>query len=402
MLCCKIIHLDAVNITKIDLSDFSDKMKILFIGARLFDDIAVYTKKEGITSILTESNPDSKNLELSDTHYIVPRGMERPKEIALKEDVDAVVPLIGIDKPLFEIAKMKEDLEENYGLPVVASPVDAISISRDKLKTKEFFIKNQIETPSYSKISRNLSKLQLPAVLKQLEGQGGSGVKIAVDEESIKNCIDDFEGGIVEEFIEGIEVSIEVLRWNNKTVPLVPVYKGKTTLECIHPLDKLKTAPLNIENQINEDTRLLAGKIADLLGSEGVIDIDMIVDKEKGTNYFIEINTRPSGTRYLTAASTNISPMHELVDMATGKWNFKDVQKRIKQYSALEIPIGDYKTEKNNYKFRDFKEENCWVIHGPQNFQRITIRAESIQKACETAKRLNIDYNKFHQAGKNF
>jgi carbamoylphosphate synthase large subunit len=374
----------------------SDKMKILFIGARLFDDIAVYTKKEGITSIITESNSDSKNLHLSDVHYIVPRGMEVPKEIALKEDVDAVVPLIGIDKPLFEIAKMKEDLEKNYGLPVVASPLNAVSISRDKLKTKEFFIKHGIKTPSFSKISQNPSEIPLPAVFKQLEGQGGSGVKIAADMENLKNCIKDFEGAIVEEFIEGTEVSIEVLRWKNETVPLVPVYKGKTTLECIHPLDKLKTAPLNMENQRNEDIRLLAGKIADLLGSQGVIDIDMIIDKKTGINYFIEINTRPSGTRYLTAASTNISPMHELVDMATGKWNSKDVQKRIMQYTALEIPVGDYKTEKNNYKFRDFENENCWVIHGPQNFQRITIRAESIHKANETAKRLNIDYKKFH------
>ena len=375
-------------------------MKILFIGARLFDDIAVYTKKEGITSIITESNPDSKNLDLPDIHYIVPRGMEGPKEIALKEDVDAVVPLIGIDKPLFEIAKLKDDLEKNYGLPVVASPVDAVSISRDKLKTKEFFVKNQIKTPSFSKISKNFSEISLPAVLKQLEGQGGSGVKIAVNGDDLKNCIDNFEGAIVEEFVEGTEVSIEVLRWNNETVPLVPVYKGKTTLEGIHPLDKLKTAPLNIENQKNEDIRLLAGKIADLLGSEGIIDIDIIIDKQ-GINYFIEINTRPSGTRYLTAASTNISPMHELVDMATGKWNSKDVQKRIMQYNALEIPVGDYKTEKNNYKFRDFENENCWVIHGPKNFQRITIRAESVQKAYETAKRLNVDYNKFHQTGKN-
>ena len=32
-------------------------------------------------------------------------------------------------------------------------------------------------------------------------------------------------------------------------------------------------------------------------------------------------------------------------------------------------------------KFRDFENKNCWVIHGPQNFQRITIRAESAQKA---------------------
>jgi carbamoylphosphate synthase large subunit len=375
-------------------------MKILFIGARLFDDIAIYAKSEGITSIITESNPDSPNLKLADTQYVVPRGMEEPKRIAIKEDVDAVVSLIGIDTPLTEVAKMKEDLENNYGIPVVASPLEAVAISRDKLKTKEFFIKNGINTPTFSKISKTCLKPQLPVVLKKLEGQGGNGVKIVVDDLDLKNCIDDFEGAFAEQFIEGVEASIEVLRWNGNTVPLIPVYKGKTTLECIHPLDKLKTAPLNIENFNNEDIRTLAGKIADSLGAEGVIDIDIIFDN-KETAYFIEINTRPSGTRYLTSASTGINPMHELVDMASMKWNYKDVQKRMKQYSALEIPIGDYKTEKNNYKSRDFKGENCWVIHGPPNFQRITIRAENIQKAYETANKLHIDYKKFHQTNKN-
>jgi len=29
-------------------------MKLLFIGARLFDDVAVYTKKMGITTVLTK------------------------------------------------------------------------------------------------------------------------------------------------------------------------------------------------------------------------------------------------------------------------------------------------------------------------------------------------------------
>ncbi len=373
----------------------SDKMKILFIGARLFDDIAVYTKNEGITSILTESNPDSKNLKLADIPYIVPRGMEGPKEIALKEDVDAVVPLIGIDEPLVEVAKLKEDLENNYGLPVVASPVDAVMTARDKLKTKKFFIENEIKTPDFSKISKNF-KPQLPVVLKKPEGQGGSGVKIALTTSDLESYIGDFEGAIAEKFVEGAEVSIEVLRWNGKTVPLVPVYKGKTTLEGIHPLDKLKTAPLAIKILNNEDIRATAKKIADVLGSEGVIDIDIIFNEEDGITYFIEINTRPSGTRYLTSASTNISPMHELVDMATGKWNYKDVENRIKKYCALEIPIGDYNTEKNGHEFREFNGDNCWVIHGPDNFQRITIRAEDIQKAYDTAEMLNIDYKKFH------
>lgn len=374
---------------------FSDKMKILFVGARLFDDIAVYVKDLGITSVLTESNADSLNLKLSDIQYIVPRGMEAPQEIAIKEDVDAVLPLIGIDKPLVEVAKLKKELEENYGIPVIASPLNAVITAGDKFKTKDFFVRNGINTPSFHKISKDGEKPNLPVVMKKLEGQGGSGIKIVWNEEEYDNIWHDFEGGFAENFIEGTEISIEVLRYNGKTVPLVPVCKGKTTNECIHPLDKLKTAPLNINNLNNEEIRKQASIIANSLGAEGVIDIDIIFDENEKISYFIEINTRPSGTRYLTAASTNINPMHELVDMSIGNWNYKEVEKRIKEFSAIEIPIGDYKTEKNNFNYRKFEGSNSYIIHGPENFQRITIRAETLKKAFNTAEKLNIDYKKF-------
>jgi len=372
-------------------------MKILFIGARLFEDIALYTKNKGITSILTESNPDSKNLELADAHYIVPRGMEGPKEVALKEDVDAVLPLIGIDKPLIEVSKFKEDLENNYGLPVIASPLKTVITAGDKFKTKEFFIKNSINTPEFVDISKKLQKSDFPLVLKKLEGQGGSGIKILSDDADFEICIEDFNEAIAEKFVPGIEISIEVLRHNGEAVPLVPVYKGRTTLDCIHPLDKLKTAPLDLDNLDNTHIRRKAAEIADLLGSEGTIDIDIIFDEKNGFSYFIEINTRPSGTRYLTAASSGVSPMCELVDMAAGEWNSKNVQKKIKNYAALEIPIGNYKNKKNNYKFRNFRGENSWVIHGPPGFQRITIRAKNLKGAFKTAEELNIDYEKFQQ-----
>lgn len=370
-------------------------MKILFIGARLFDDVALYTKKEGITSILTESNSDSPNLKLADVHYIVPRGMEGPKEIALREDVDAVLPLIGIDKPLMEVATLKEELEKDYGIPVIASPPNTIKITGDKLKTKEFFEKNNIMTPEFFKLSEN-KKMYFPVVLKKPDGQGGSGIQIVSGKKDYEGMMDRYHDAFAEKFVSGTEISIEVLRYKGKTVPLVPVNKGKTTIEGIHPLDKIKTAPMDMEGLESQEIIRKAALIADLLGAEGVIDVDIIYDENEGVNYFIEINTRPSGTRYLTTASTNISPLYELVDMASGKWNVEEVEKRIQKHCALEIPVGDYKTDRNNYRFRDFEGKNSWVIHGPQNFQRITIRAPSIKNAFQTAEELNIHYKKFH------
>lgn len=384
-------------------------MKILFIGARLFDDVAIYTKKMGINTVLTESNPQAQNLSLADSYHIVPRGMQHPKEIAIKEDVDGVVPLIGIDEPLNEVALLKEDLETNYGLPVVASPPNAVSISGNKIKTKEFLVENKIETPEHCIISSS-QEIELnkdlngfPLVLKQAQGQGGKDIKIALSEDDLKFYLKDHDIALVERFLEGIEISVEVLRWNNHSIPLVPVFKGKTTLDCIHPLKKLKKAPLNTssgkfqgnDHNYNNKIRELASNITNLLGVEGTVDLDLIFDKINQKTYVLEINTRPSGTRYLTAASSNINPLHELVDMATGSWNASSVKKRMKEYAALEIPVGHYPSDRNNYQFREFHGDNSWIIHGPENHQRITIRGINEQDAFKTALELNLNLEKF-------
>jgi carbamoylphosphate synthase large subunit len=230
--------------------------------------------------------------------------------------------------------------------------------------------------------------------LKQIEGQGGSGIKIISSIDHSEKYFQEFENGVAEKFIEGPEISIEVLRWNGKTVPLVPVYKGETTLDCIHPLKKIKKAPLNINNINNEENNRkiqdIAVDIAEKLGLEGTADIDLIFNTETQENNVIEINARPSGTRYLTNAATGVNIMHELIDMASGNWNDLKLKNRIKNYSALEIPVGSYISNKNNYKFREFSNENSWIIHGPNNYERITIRGETMAKAVKIAEDLRI------------
>lgn len=376
-------------------------MKILFIGARLYDDVAIYNKTNSITSIITESNPNSPNLELADSHYFVSRGMDGPMEIAIKNDVDGVVPLIGIDGPLVEVAIMKENLEKEYGIPVAAAGVHTASICANKYKTKEFLIKNNIKTPKCFKLSKNNHDFlngqninKFPLVLKQDEGQGGSGINIVSSMEKVEEYFMKYETTMAEKFIEGSEVSIEILRWKGESVPLIPVYKGETTLEGIHPLKKIKKAPLEIDgiNNTNNNIQIqeIAVKIADSIGLEGTADIDIIFDPETNENNVIEINARPSGTRYITYAATNVNIMHELINMASGQWDALKLKNRIKDYSGIEIPVGNYLSNKNNYKFREISNENPWIIHGPENYERITVRGETIDTAVKIAEKLEI------------
>ncbi len=375
-------------------------MKLLFIGARLFDDIALYTRNKGINTVLTESNPESPNLSLADSHYIVPRGMDHPKEIAIKEDVDGVVPLIGIDGPLFDVALLKEELERDYGLPVVASPPNAVSVSGDKIKTKKFLVENNIKTPEYSLISsgQETELNEFPLVLKQGQGQGGKDIKIALSPEDVQDYLKQYNCALAERFLDGIEISVEILRWKGQSVPLIPVDKGRTTINGIHPLHKIKKAPLEVEDtdvhEFNQAIMRIAQDIGELMGVEGTSDLDLILNRTDNQTFVLEVNTRPSGTRYLTAASCDIYPLQEMVDMATGSWSAGQVVKRRKEYSAMEIPVGSYPSERNSYQFREFQGENSWIIHGPANHQRITIRGKDEENALETARKLNLDLEK--------
>jgi carbamoylphosphate synthase large subunit len=377
-------------------------MKLLFIGARLFDDLAPYIKEKGITSILTESNQSSPNLELADSVHIVPRGMEAPMELAIKEDVDGVIPLIGIDSPLMQVAHLKEELESNYDIPVVAPNISAATISTNKTKSKHFFRKNDVKTPSFDIIYQNdLSKtdisdnLKFPLVLKQEEGQGGKDIKVASQKSELDEYFQEFDQAIVEEFISGFEISVEVLSWRGDSIPLAAVYKGRTTLTGIHPLDKLKSAPAEIEGLNNDLALELAHKITRKLGSEGNTDVDLIFNPEDQELYALEMNTRPSGTRYLTTASTGINPLNELVDMALGEWKSKNVKNAMKDYSAIEVPIMEFKGSRNDLNPKIFSCVNSWVVHGPQKFERVTIRGEDKNKVSEIARNLKINLSSF-------
>lgn len=375
-------------------------MKILFIGSRLFDDAAWYAKRLGIETIITESNANAENLELADKHYIVSRGMKEPMDIAIKEEVDAVIPLIGIDPPLVDVGKMKDTLEEENGIPVVAAPYNPASLAADKYETKELLSKNNIKTPKFSHLDEpyDIDDLEskLPMVLKTPEGQAGRGVKIALTRDDILDFVSEKNNIFSEEFVEGMEASIEVLRWKNQTVPLVPVYKGDTTLEGTHPLSKIKQAPLNIDGidneKHNQDIKDLAVKLANLVDVEGTMDIDILHDSKSGEDFVIELNTRPSGTRYMTAASTNIYPICQLIDMACGNWSAKKVELSIKNYPAAELPVGDFPSDKSVPKEKVFDGDNSYVVHGPTHYQRVTIRADSIDNLNKLTYDLVDDY----------
>ena len=341
-------------------------MKLLFIGSRLYDDLDWYVRSKGIESVLTESNENAINLDLPDQVFIVPRGMDGPKQVAMMQNVDAIVPLIGIDPPLIDVAHMKEEIEKEQGIPVVAADVRAVKLTSNKIKTKEFYGDIGVVTPDYQILnSPDELNLEFPVVLKQGEGQGGKDIKVAKSLEDVKDYFEDFNQALCEKFVEGSEISIEVLGFNGEFIALPPIYKGETTLEGVHPLNKVKTGPCMVEGLDNNLVQHTAYKIAKNLNSDGIFEMDFMFSKEKNQLYAIEVNTRPNGTRYLTTATCGVNSLCELVNMAIGEFSIANVLDKLEYNYSTEIPIGDYEGPSPNEPVKSF-EDNNFVVHGPE------------------------------------
>ncbi|WP_298502586.1 acetyl-CoA carboxylase biotin carboxylase subunit family protein [uncultured Methanobrevibacter sp.] len=352
-------------------------MKILFIGSRLYDDIDWYVRSKGIESVLTESNEEAINLDLPDQVFIVPRGMDGPKQVALMQNVDAIVPLIGIDPPLIDVAHMKEEVESEYNIPVIAAGVNAVELTSNKINTKEFYSQIGVVTPNYQILnSPGELELEFPVVLKQGEGQGGKDIKIARSIKDVEEYFQEFDQALCEEFIEGSEISIEVLGFNGEYVALPPIYKGETTLEGTHPLNKVKTGPCMVEGLDNNLVQHTAYKVAKNLDSDGIFEMDFMYSKKRDQLYAIEVNTRPNGTRYLTTATCGVNSLCELVNMAIGEFSLANISDKLQYYYSTEIPIGDYEGLSPKEPVKSF-EDNDFVVHGPEGYQRVTARAKS-------------------------
>ncbi len=352
-------------------------MKLLFIGSRLYDDLDWYVRSKGIESVLTESNEEAINLDLPDQVFIVPRGMDGPKQVALMQNVDAIVPLIGIDPPLIDVAHMKEEVENEYGIPVVAANVRAVELTSNKIKTKEFYSEIGVATPEYQILnSPEELEMDFPVVLKQGEGQGGKDIKVAHSIEDVKAYFEEFNQALCEKFIEGSEISIEVLGYDGEYIALPPIYKGETTLEGIHPLNKVKTGPCMVEGLDNNLVQHTAYKVAKNLASDGIFEMDFMFSRDNNQLYAIEVNTRPNGTRYLTTATCGVNSLCELVNMAIGEFSPSLILDKLQYFYSTEIPIGNYEGPSPKEPVKSF-EVNDFVVHGPEGYQRVTARASS-------------------------
>ena len=196
---------------------------------------------------------------------------------------------------------------ELLGIPYTGSGVLASSIGMDKLMFRKLMHAEGITSPDYFVVNKNEKVRKLfkpPYFVKPFDGGSSVGVSIVKKGKELENALKLVfrysETAIVEEFVEGLEVTCGVLGNDNPVA--LPVTE-------IHPIkgdffdykSKYKEngseeiTPARISKKMTEEVRGLAVKIHKLVGARGFSRVDFILQKGK-TPIVLEINTIPGMT----------------------------------------------------------------------------------------------------------
>ncbi|MFC3039700.1 acetyl-CoA carboxylase biotin carboxylase subunit family protein [Virgibacillus xinjiangensis] len=211
-------------------------------------------------------------------------------------------------------------------LKMINTGEKASLLSYDKALMRHYLIESNIPISrghviSSDKLSmeRLQKELSLPIVIKQIHSSSGQGVFFVNDESELNDIKERVKQQplIVEEFIEGNECGLEVLKTKEAILFYPPSYLGVTDKE--NPINKMRSSPYQLEEgtylSIKEKlTEFISNHFDDFVG---ILQFDLIVTEQ---GWFVnEMNARISGLSHLNSSVTNLSPYDALVMLAAGK-----------------------------------------------------------------------------------
>lgn len=306
----------------------------------------------------TRSNTNSKNNEFK---YF--QEISAIIEFVKNFQIDNVL-IIASEKSIVKDGILKERLEEN-GVKVLGNCLKIMNICNHKGWTKRFLRQNNFKVcPGFErKLSDlkniNIDQLNFPLIIKEPVSTGGEGNYTAKDKKDFKSLIDKLEmldrpdrEVLVEEFVSGIECSIEIFGKNGNLQFSPVLYKGMSDIEK-HSLDKVRIIPF--ENyKVREAISLVAKDVSKILNINGVIEIELIWDIKSEVPYIIEINPRLGGGSKLNMIYTSIDTSHLLIDMMDNEWSPQNIALP-KGIKAIEIQIKNNLTNIIKEEFKNLK-----------------------------------------------
>lgn len=234
--------------------------------------------------------------------YKIPKAKENGYiecllDICKKENINVLIPLYEGE---FENLHNAREKFKNIGTVLLLSNHKILNVCKDKQKTYEYFLNSEINIPKVYEEDEIQDILtygdidKLPLIIKPKDGMGSDGVyKI----NSIKELVffkEYVKDGIIQEFIEGDEYTVDVL----VDLKGSPVYVVPRRRIEVRAGEVVKSSTVKDKGIINETLKVIEhlNKLGDknqpgLIGPSTV----QFFKKNDGIIYLLEINPRFGG-----------------------------------------------------------------------------------------------------------
>ncbi len=189
------------------------------------------------------------------------------------------------------------------GYKYTGSPLKASAIAIDKAITKDIVKNYGITVPDSTTVFSKEEALSLsvdfPKVVKVATEGSSIGVFIVSNLEEYKNAVEEaFKIGdkvIIEEFIEGRELTVGILNGNPLDIIEIKVEKGFYDYKNKYFTDKTQyICPADIDKKLYKKIQEDALTVYKVLGCKGAARVDFLL--KESSPYFLEINTIPGLT----------------------------------------------------------------------------------------------------------
>ena len=233
------------------------------------------------------------------------RIVEQLREVKADVVFNAIHGIYGEDGMLQGVLEM-------LGIPYTGSGLTASAVTMDKAMSKRIFVAEGIPTAKFTIYHKSepvgleqkiLANYSLPVVLKSISQGSSIGVEIVEKQadlpQAIKNTFKYSDSIIVEEFIEGKELTAAV--WGDEEPTAFPVieiapHSGKYDYQSKYTKGATNyIVPAPIDEQTTALIQEIAVKVFKIVGCRGVARVDLMLDAQNRP-YVLEVNTIPGMT----------------------------------------------------------------------------------------------------------
>lgn len=314
--------------------------KLLIIGASILQLPAIKRAKElGYYVGVIDYNPNAIGVPFADEYFNVStvdaEGVARTAEGFAPDGIMT----LATDMPMRSIAVACERL----GLPGIS--YDTAIKSTDKGEMIKAFEECEVEHPWYFILTKSddidmiIDKLTFPCISKPTDNSGSRGVMLIHNKEELTEAVtysssNGRSGGvIVEEFLQGKEVSVEVITVDE--IPHILNVTDKLTTGAPHFVEMGHTQPSRIDEDNLCKIRDLACRAVKAVGiKNGPAHVEIMLTANGPK--MIELGARMGGdciTTHLVPLSTGIDMIDATIRIACGEK--PDIDKKYCKGSAI-------------------------------------------------------------------